>query len=199
MADQNQWQMAIARNQSLDTLTVPFNPSVRLLQDQNFRTALDQDLASSASNWEVRKATARLARQLPDQPGLYMFVWNPSSPTFIQDSNRTFCFSWILYIGKTGSDGSRNTIRSRYQQEYASYMDADPNNFWDEKLPLDRKSRLKTLLSLSPLEYWYSTIENTAEINRLEERLIQIFRPPGNVVGRNILRPKPAQQAFRRY
>jgi hypothetical protein len=199
MANQESWQEALARHYPADALSVPFGPSVRLLQDRTFCRVIEDDLRAHASNWEVRIATPGLANQLPDSPGLYMFVWRPNSPSFVKDENKSFLFSWLLYIGKTGSDGSQNTLKNRYKQEYAAYIDSDPNCFWNEKLPDNRKSRLKTLLSLSPLEYWYSVIENTEEISKLEERLIKIFRPPGNANGRNVLRPKPAIQAFRRY
>lgn len=197
MANWEHWKAAVNRHGGTEGISIPFSPSVRFLQDQDFCGTLQLDLSKWATNWEKRKATKNLWTTLPDLPGLYMFVWKNTEIGFPTDTNSQEFFSWCLYVGQAGANNSSNTLKSRYQQEYSSYINSDPDNFWVETANHTRKSRLKLLLSLSPIEFWYTMVEDRSKIENLESRLIRAFRPPGNSLGKNTLKPRQPVAAFR--
>lgn len=141
---------------------------------------ISASLMSLCSDWERRVATESLYKQLPAKRGLYMFVWRPKLELrFAEDPARTVSPPYILYVGQAGGNASsNNTIRSRYQGEYAGYVGASPEVLWDSRPPVGRKEKLRRFLSLCPLEYWYCTIEDQSQILRLESRLNYMLSPP---------------------
>ncbi|NQE65004.1 hypothetical protein E1H18_785 [Caulobacter sp. RHG1] len=49
---------------------------------------------------------------------------------------------------------------------------------------MNRAAALKKYLSLWPLEYWFLPVEDRTAIPDLEKRLIRLFAPPLNKIGR---------------
>jgi len=199
MPELDPWITAVNRHGGNEALSIPFIPSIRYLQDLPFCKILGNDLRDMGSNWEIRTATQQLWKQLPEASGLYMFVWRSSNISFLLDQDKQHSFTWCLYIGQAGGGESRNSIKSRYRNEYANYVRSDPESCWAQRLSNDRKTRLKLLLSLTPIEFWYIQIDDRSKIENLESRLIRTFRPPGNSAGKSTLKPLAPVQAFRSY
>ncbi len=188
------WNDAIHRNAGNETAhKIGFYPSVRFLQDETFCRLLNDDLLKNCSPWEIRKATPKLWDQLPDEPGLYLFMWRPEQLNFRTESTSK-SIPWCLYIGKT-----EDSLKARYKREYSNYLSEHrPAEFWDSAPVISRATRLSRLLTLTPLEFWYCVIRHRDVISNLEERLIKVYNPPGNV--KNRLRPTSVPfPAFRSY
>ncbi|MFB9368955.1 hypothetical protein [Kitasatospora albolonga] len=158
---------------------------------------LQDDLKRLASPWERLKATEGIVDAIPDQPGLYMFVWSPSIKLSMADRTAA-SFHQVLYIGHAGGAGQMgNTLRNRYR-DYRKHLRGNPENLWTREPPTNRHDRLTHYLALRPLEYWFATIDDRSMIKNLEERLLHLYNPPINIQGGPLLRgrlsptPKPA-------
>src|SRR4051812_45984214 len=76
--------------------------------------------------WERLTANATAYHEIPDEPGLYMFVWAPplwlrfSDPYRVCESATNSCFvtRHVVYIGVAGDPPSKGTLRGRYKNEY---------------------------------------------------------------------------------
>lgn len=195
----NMWKKAVNRHGAKEALQVPFCPSIRFAHDEDFCQTLDYDLRAIGSSWEIRKATKSLWKLLPDEKGIYMFIWKLDGLPFYHDKSIKHEFTFCTYVGQAGANNSNNTLKTRYKQEYSKYLEAMPDDFWADQLPDDRKTKLKLILTMSPIYYWFLSISDDAKILNLESRLIQLLRPPGNSVGRRVLKPRTPVQAFRSY
>ena len=178
--------------------TLEFRPPIARLIDADHCMMLTEELREHGTPWTIKKATPTLWQQLPEAPGLYMFVWRP---TFKVDLAAPNCdqgqtFAWVLYVGRTGADQSGNRLRSRYKGGYAKYLDGDPAGLWETDQPISREARLCRYLLLQPLEYWWTEIENAERIAILERRLVTMLSPPLNKQGA-ALRIAGRQNAFR--
>ncbi|MER6000864.1 hypothetical protein ABT120_20010 [Nonomuraea angiospora] len=150
---------------------------------------LQDDLRAEASPWEVHVAVASLRDILPDQPGLYMFVWRPSIRLAMADNSQA-SFHQVLYIGQAGGSGQRgNTIRNRFR-DYCKHLRGDPEALWTQEAPTTRTARLTHYLALRPLEFWFATVEDRSKIKNLESRLINLYNPPLNNQNRPRLRAR---------
>ncbi|MEZ0071636.1 hypothetical protein ABH927_000971 [Planotetraspora sp. GP83] len=160
-------------------------PAHRVLQD---------DLRVEASPWEVQVAVASLTDILPEQPGLYMFVWRPSIRLAMADNSQA-SFHQVLYIGQAGGAGQRgNTIRNRFK-DYRRHLRGDPEALWTQEPPTTRSARLTHYLALRPLEFWFATVEDRSKIKNLESRLINLYNPPLNSQNRPRLRARVSTTA----
>lgn len=183
------------RDEPLDPLY--FAPSIDLLMDVDHCAAIDRMVHGCGAQWERLKAVPTLSSQIPDESGIYMFVWMPNIALhFAAPPEVERCF-WILYVGKAGGPESPNaTIRGRYQSEYRKFVGRDPSCLWNGPPPDTRELRLARYLTLRPLEFWYLPIEKTAEIPLLEKRLLKLLRPPLNYQYGPKLRPGKTTSAF---
>ncbi|MFJ9915541.1 hypothetical protein [Actinacidiphila glaucinigra] len=155
-------------------------PAHRVLQD---------DLRMHASLWDSVLATEDLHRSLPDEPGLYMFVWRPSIRLAMADQTES-SFHQVLYIGQAGGSGQRgNTLKNRYK-DYRRHLRGNPEDLWTREPPTSRAGRLTHYLSLRPLEFWYATVEDRSLIKNLEARLINLYNPPINNQNRPRIRAR---------
>ncbi|MEZ0094109.1 hypothetical protein [Streptacidiphilus sp. EB129] len=162
-------------------------PAHQLLQD---------DLSRLASPWERLAATEGIVNAIPDEPGLYMFVWRPSIKLTMADRTEGR-FHQVLYIGHAGGAGQMgNTLRNRYR-DYRKHLRGDPESLWTREPPSNRDALLTHYLALRPLEYWFTTVESRSAIKNLEDRLLHLYNPPLNTHGGPTLRgrlstvPKP--------
>jgi len=146
---------------------------------------LQRMFAATLSEWEVAKADATLSSgtTLPNEPGIYMFVWRPAF-YFPQSNGSREHFPVVLYIGKTGDRDSEGTIRSRFASEYAPILrNADTHNDEDvHEGQMTRTDKLKIGLSLQPLEFWFSVVKNSKNVGKLEDQILRMIRPPLNTV-----------------
>ncbi|MFG2716880.1 hypothetical protein ACGFW5_01015 [Streptomyces sp. NPDC048416] len=163
-------------------------PAHRLLQD---------DLKRHASPWETLTAVESIASSIPDEPGLYMFVWRPAIKLVMADRSEG-SFHQVLYIGHAGGAGELgNTLRNRFK-DYKKHLRGNPEDLWIREPPTTREGRLTHYLALHPLEFWFATVDDRSMIKNLEDRLIHLYNPPINIQGGPKLRgrlsstPKPA-------
>lgn len=173
--------------------TLIFEPSIEILIDTAHCDSLNRSIHESGCKWERRLATPNLGPQLPDERGLYMFVWKPQLALKFEQAPAEERFCWVLYVGKAGEkDATADTIRNRYLSEYSKYVGKDATCLWDHTPAESREDRLSRFLTLRPLEYWFLTLENVRDIELLERRLIKMLRPPLNQqYGRKLRVGKP--------
>jgi hypothetical protein len=154
-------------------------PLLRLL-DRPGCQMLRDDLAKHGQPWEMRTPAKRTWEMIPDKPGLYMFVWRPWF-RFEVAAGRTLDLEQVLYLGQAGAGQYRQaTLRGRYKSGYSKYFPGDPARLWDQRDIIQRHDRLESYLTLQPLEYWFTVIEDREEIALLEDRLLQMLNPPIN-------------------
>lgn len=170
---------------------------LRLLDEAGSK-ALSADLSRDAQPWEMRVATKRTWEMVPDEPGLYMFVWRPFFRFEVTEGGNVG-LERVLYLGQAGAGQYRQaTLRSRYKSGYSKYFPGDPAQLWDEREVIQRNARLERYLTLRPLEFWFTVVQNREQIGLLEDRLIQMLNPPINRDRRPKLVRGRAQPAFAR-
>lgn len=157
---------------------------------------LQDDLKRLASPWERLIAVESIVGSIPDEPGLYMFVWCPAMKLTMADRSEGG-FHHVLYIGHAGGEGELgNTLRNRFK-DYLKHLRGNPEDLWTREPPTTRSGRLTYYLALHPLEFWFATVDDRSAIKNLEDRLIHLYNPPINVQGGPKLRgrlssiPKP--------
>ena len=143
--------------------------------------SLRDDLEKVSDAWEVRTATASTSDMIPDEPGLYMFVWRPWFRFKVAESSRPGDLAEILYVGLAGAGKyAQATLKSRYHTGYRKYFPGNPAALWNQTEPTQRHGRLERYLSVTPLEYWFLVVKDRDQISLLEDRLIQLLNPPIN-------------------
>lgn len=149
----------------------------RLLDAQDC-ASLMKTLQEKGGDWEVLRATKNLARRLPKESGLYMFVW--STPAVLEGEKHSLHLRYPLYVGKANNEGT-SSLRSRYT-EYAKYMQGGLERLWERDTTSSRKELLARWLTLKPLDYWFLCLPGIEdeELVRLERRLIRLLNPPLN-------------------
>jgi hypothetical protein len=179
----------VQRHREEDSPALPIEVGLLRMLDTDSCQQLDQDLREFASPWEVHQATESLTSALPDEPGLYMFVWRPQFQFQIDGRPASGSFPQLLYVGQAGASKADygNTIRRRYK-EYRRYLRANPESLWADSEPKTREQRLSCYLPLRPMEFWCSTVTDRNRIRGLEKRLIRLWNPPLNDSDRPKLR-----------
>jgi hypothetical protein len=175
-----------------------FCPRIEKLVDLDHCLQIQQFVHNQGSKWEKRYATRSLGDSLPNEQGVYMFVWTPKF-SFEFDNGLSEPINWIVYVGKAGVvDGKNATIKSRYLSEYKYYVGCDPNLLWDSTSTECREERLKKYLNLWPLSFWYLPLGGIPpkDIELAERQLIRLFNPPLNVTHSRRLRFTKTEPAF---
>ena len=164
--------------------------------DLDYCAAISEELRRYGGEWEVRKATPNLWRQIPEKCGVYLFLFE--SYLALRTAGGTdFHPSVVLYVGRAGDQLSKKTLRDRYRYEYSKYVGGDLSLLWGEDRASTRAERLARYLTIYPLQYWFSTIEDNNRIVEVERSLIKLLNPPLNVVGRSKVRISSSSPAFR--
>lgn len=164
--------------------------------DADYCAVATEDLKKFGSEWEIRKATPTLWRQIPEKSGVYMFLFE-STLTLHTANEVYFRPRVVLYVGRAGDDRSRKTLRDRYRYEYAKYIEGDVEALWSANQASTRSERLARYLTIYPLQYWYCIIEDHSKIAETEDALIKLLNPPLNVAGRPRLKISQPIPAFR--
>ncbi len=180
------------------------DPPVGLMQehpisyqmDTEFCDAFSKLLAEHGEQWEIRKATPTLWKQIPERSGVYMFIFE-SSFSLKAASGDLFHPRLVLYVGRAGDKESRKTLRDRYRAEYSKYIGGDMNTLWNDESPATRSARLARYLTIYPLQYWFCAIADHTRIAALEGALIKLLNPPLNISGRAKLKVSSPTPAFR--
>ncbi len=155
------------------TLALPLVPAL----DRHWCEVMSRSVLANGK-WTVMEATAGLAGHLPDQSGLYLFVWRIPFPMPTQRDS-SMHFRTVLYVGQAGAKHDTGTLKKRYATEYAAIINNSPNAIWSSDMS-SRESRLSKLLSLRHLEYWYTVTPEREHLLLYENALISLFNPPGN-------------------
>lgn len=180
--------------------SISFEPCLGRLMDSLECRALTEVLHDEGFRWERRVATPTLWSMLPDERGLYMFVWCPELMFRCenrQDSSATDYerLLWVMYVGKAGvEDGQSDTLKQRFKNGYAKYVGEDPSPLWNRRPQENtrREELLARYLTVRPLEFWYLVLEDVDDIRTLEKRLIKALNPPLNKQhGRRLILGKP--------
>ena len=155
------------------TLALPLVPAL----DRNWCEVMSRSVLANGK-WTVMEATTGLADHLPDQSGLYLFIWRIPFPMPTQ-RDPSMHFRTVLYVGQAGAQHDTGTLKKRYATEYAAIINDSPNSIWSSDMS-SRASRLSKLLSLRHLEYWYTVTPAREHLLLYEDALISLFNPPGN-------------------
>lgn len=183
------WQETIDRNLN-EPSQVEFSLAVKYVLSDAFTGLLHNDIDASCSKWERYQAREGMYSLTPNKPGLYMFVWAPTSLSLATDQ-APLTFRIPIYIGK-----AEVSLQDRLKSEYNSLLrDAKPEAFWSEE-QATRKTRLLKYFSLTPLEYWCCISETPQVLPNLEGRLLRLFNPPANKQ-RKLRAIAPPQQIWR--
>jgi hypothetical protein len=176
------FSQTVALHKSDATPYVSVALPINSLGDSVLCCAVSAWLRKDGRHWERRVATSILWQQLPDTAGLYMFLWLPDLELSVAEgtASRIWKLPCVLYVGEAGAGESNNTLRNRYKDEYAKYVEGDPEQLWS-KAPsgrVPRKELLQRYLTLFPLEYWFLEVDDPAKVGPLERRLLQMLNPP---------------------
>ncbi|TXJ76503.1 hypothetical protein E2C11_22430 [Streptomyces lavendulae] len=188
-ANSNSLSRIVQRYREEDSPALQVELGLLRMLDTESCKQLTQDLEEFASPWEIHRATEDLASVLPDEPGLYMFVWRPAFQFQVGSTPTHGSFPQLLYIGQAGASNTDygNTIRQRYK-DYRRFLRGDPESLWTDNEPTSRDQRLARYLTLQPMEFWCATMQERNRIEGLEKRLIRLHNPPLNDRGRPKLR-----------
>lgn len=147
-------------------------------------------LGDMGVQWQVREASPTLQRILPRSPGLYMFVWEPYFRAMLA-AGQEVMFPEVLYVGRAGGNQSSNTLQARYA-EYAQYLSGQ-----QEEGASGRRQRLTNLFQRKRLRYWFARVDDRSKLQEMENHLIDLFDPPGNIQrSRPLMRKKATIPAF---
>lgn len=155
---------------------------LRLLDEAGSRH-LQADLRTSGQPWEVVMAEEHAWEMVPEESGLYMFVWRPWFTFDVADNRRTGDLSQVLYVGKAGADDRGQPTASHLRERCRSYrkhLRGAPANLWSRSEVRTRPQLLDRYLPLRPLEFWFMVVPEISEIPLLEDRLIKLLNPPCN-------------------
>jgi hypothetical protein len=167
------------RDEQAPVLT--FKPCVEKLLDAEHCRQITGIMHQNGARWERRIATHDLHESLPKTRGIYMFVWRPCLTLRFDPPRDLDPVTLVLYVGKAGVvDGTHDTFKARYQNEYCRYVARDASVLWEETAEDSREARLGRYLTLRPLDYWFLEVEQIRDIALLEKQLIRMLRPPLN-------------------
>jgi hypothetical protein len=155
-----------------------FEWDLEFIADAKWCSEFENTMAATCQDWEVRVATPSLANIIPEEKGLYMFVWRPELCLKRADeTTKKSHFPTVFYVGKAGGPDNANTLRGRYRTEYANYI----KGIDFAAATSERERKLGQYLRLSAMEYWFTIVDDPDVINRMETYLRKVFSPPLNI------------------
>lgn len=200
----NQVASALARHRDDPPPRLELSIPVDRFLDVDYLGHLQDDLRDQIPDgFETLKATKRTHEMIPPAAGVYMFVWCPSFHLHCDDMGLSaksrsarYNSQFILYVGKAGGDGSKATLRSRYQSEYRRFVGGDVNALWNGAKGQARSDLLERWLCLVPLEYWFAVVPDGSMVSSIEKRLIDLLNPPLNQIKGPRLKAAGIKSAF---
>ncbi|HEV2680598.1 MAG TPA: GIY-YIG nuclease family protein [Rhodanobacter sp.] len=137
---------------------------------------------ATAPSWKKVRYDVSSKSKIPAEPGLYIFVLEPISSSFPLPPH-----GYLLYIGKTGGDQSKSTLRHRFG-EYLK----------EENDPKGRPAIVYMLRKWKDaLHFHFTPISDKSIIGKMEDELIHGMKPPFNRQYVNIDLRQTMQAAFR--
>jgi hypothetical protein len=128
--------------------------------------------------WEVLLASQSIVDRIPETPGLYMFIWKPYFKLSIEKGD--YEFRYVLYIGQANSDTSN--LRTRFRSDYIDFIKSYSDSIWDKVEPNNREQRLKKYLNLWELEYWFCSITNREDLEKIDKLEIELIETLGPLI-----------------
>lgn len=191
----------ITRYRDADSPVLGVDWALLRLLDQAGCEQLSDDLRADGQPWEIMTVTDQAWQAVPDDPGLYLFVWRPWFAFDVANAQRHGDLRQVLYVGKAGVDDAGNRTNGGLKQRYRDYIRhfrSEPDALWSRTAPRTRGQLLDRYLCLRPLEYWFTVIPRHENVPMLEDRLIKILNPPCNRqrVPKIVARFGPAIPAF---
>jgi hypothetical protein len=190
-------KQSLLSNKFSQPVCLDFELPLSFQLDNEYCKLLADEIKGINPYWEVRKATKTLWRTLPNDCGVYMFVFQ--SPLSMKAENSEIRPQHVLYVGRAGDSNSQRTLKDRYKGEYSKYIGENPAVLWSDQPCKTRQERLKKYLTIHPLQYWFFSIDDRSKISQVEEKLIKILNPPLNVVGKTKFKKGPEAPAFKEY
>jgi hypothetical protein len=164
------------------------------------------EMLESLGSWERLSALPSAVQEIPNEPGLYMFVWCPPLRLRFEDpiqvcearaTNEYFVTHYVIYVGQAGGGGGGGSLRARFRTEYSRILDKrSPEELFSRSQPKGRRERLERYLSLEPLEYWFMVTQDTSHLKVLERSLQELLNPPGIAQNRASLYKAETRKAF---
>lgn len=197
--DPDPFEKLVTRHQDAPSPRLSHDWALLRLLDRRHCHSLQSDLEQEAGPWEVHDhVTERLWEALPDEPGLYLFLWRPPFRFNVEGKRRPGDLAQVLYVGQAGAGtGKTRTIKDRFK-DYRRHLGGNPSNLWEGTHPTTRNTMLNRYLTLRPLEFWCTVVQDRQDIGHLENRLLKLLNPPCNAQLLPNLVQLPAQPAFKR-
>ncbi|HCX01853.1 MAG TPA: hypothetical protein DHO02_05570 [Syntrophaceae bacterium] len=121
--------------------------------------------------WEVFIASRDIVGRIPETPGLYMFVWKPYLT--LKNISGNVDLRYILYVGKANSHTSN--LRTRFRIDYFDVIKQHPHLLWDKVDVENREDRLRKYLNLWEIEYWFCSITNALDVEKIEKLEVELI------------------------
>lgn len=169
---------AILNNMSERSPSLVFEITPDRLVNRDYSENLSNEVFVKL-NWEVLIASQSILDRIPETPGLYMFVWKPYFR--LKNNVGSFDLRYVLYVGK--ADASTSNLRTRFKKDYNEHVKQNPDILWSKNDIDSRDKRLRKYLNLWELEYWFCSMTNVDDIekiNKYEKDLIETLSPPIN-------------------
>jgi len=182
----DEYRAIVEGRQDEEALSIAISLNLPWLLSSGRCQALASDLRTLGNSWEALPVTPGLAEQIPPSPGLYLFVWKPQFEFNFGIHAPRQRPLYALYVGKAGiRGGTQDTLRTRFRSAYERYIHGDPSVLWERgRVPINREDRLRTFLTLRPLEYWFLPLSDRSRIDdveRIEKKLQLLLSPPINI------------------
>ncbi|SHF91476.1 hypothetical protein [Vibrio gazogenes] len=170
-------EKALARYKTNDSYPLELYFPMEFLQDLQFCNTLSDDI-KAYGNWGVIKNVSSVSsNNIPSDRGIYMFVWTPKF--FLYNDDDKISFKYVVYVGDASNE---NNLLDKFNKNYKNVINSEPDIHWTKDVASSRIDRLKKVMNLGCLEYWYLTMDRASvgQIMDVKNRLVRIFNPPGN-------------------
>lgn len=168
-------ELVLSKNKYVSSPKLPFKISIDANIDRDYCDGLVEDFREVSSGWHSLDVTPNMSIQIPDKPGLYMFIWRSCLSLRMKEGDSKN-LEWCIYVGKAGK-----SLRARFDGEYGRHISGDPSQLWNKNLS-SREEKIRTYMTLRPLTYLYAEVSDASAIDMLESKLIDILSPPLNSI-----------------
>lgn len=190
---QEQFKKQLSRYKGSFAFPLEYLIPVDHFNDDGFWQCLIDDISSIGSGWEfVQGVVCDSHVLIPDDKGIYLFIWTPDSE--IKTNTSSINFNSVVYIGSSVTP--EVGMKSRFTGEYSKILGKYVDVHWTKKDLLNRSDRIKKVLNLGRLTFAFNVMKfgSKEQILDVEKRLVRYFNPPGNKVG-TIIRARRDKEA----
>ncbi|WP_210397394.1 hypothetical protein [Motiliproteus sediminis] len=174
----------LARYKRSTPVPLEISLPVDYLQDEEYCMALSEDIHVCGNGWEtISSVDGKSADVIPKIKGVYVFVWRTLFS--MKSDTSSIDFNQAVYVGSASKGDS--SLRQRFINDYQKIVKLFPAVHWTQSGMMTRDEKLKKVLNLWELDYWFVTMEGAGQdqIEDIEDRLIALLNPPGNTRNRS--------------